>query len=285
MLDFLAQLTDFDVTSENLVKEPNLAFALQKAEKKLRDATGTDILFLFPSGSVLNLDLIAKIAGVEVNKATIPLLISDIDILMLTDNLSDYSQQEALSQTAEHYNPVINRFLLSTIGKELCEVYNLTLFPSEFSNPKVFIPTIGEEIRDNVSVLREGIRRAVGGLKLIKLSGRGNYDDKFRETLNSAYDMAKETYDNNEFRELLAEEVSSQLGISIAPDELINYQGNILHRIAEEFEKVNPYMVKTKHIQRALKIRFNRNPSPTEVSEIHHELSDKGYPLQPLPEN
>ncbi len=268
------------------IGEPHICSAFLTVESKIKQALDRDNFFIFPMGSVLNLKLMAQIAGVNVDRYSIPQLIGDIDVVMITDELNDESSRTNLDHLSLKLNPILNRYLRIYTSIELCETYNLNLFPIEFANPKTYIPTEGESIEDNVSVLIEGIRRAVGGLRLAKFFEKGDFSGTFYDTLQVAFqtDQFQQHY-NQEFKEELAKKLQKAgepLGLNIDYSDEVAFDGNILHKIANEFDKVNPYMLKIKHIKRALNLRLQRVPTLEEVGEVHNLLLSKGYSVQPF---
>ncbi len=259
--------------------QDHVYLAITKVEKRMRKELKKEEFFVFPSGSFLNLRLMAEIAGVEVTAETIPELMKDIDIIMLTDSIPDGSEgMKVFFKLAEKkLDPAVSKFLEKNTGLERCWVYNLQLYPAEFANPEVYIPHSEviepEDNIDNAIVIVAGIKRVLEGINMASLFGRGDFYSRLIETLEIAFSSDKfKRRDTPEFREFLTQNLND--------DTIIDYQGNILIYIAEKLYKPGFPPIKLKHIKRALKLKFGRYPDDAEVEWVIDDLSAKGYRVQ-----
>lgn len=252
-------------------------FAISESEKRLRDELGKENFFVFPLGSFLNLRLMAEIAGVDLTSETIPELLGDIDILMLTDILTPEEERAFYDLVVDRLEPVVNRYLRIHTGLELCWVYNLQLHPTQFANPEVYIPIYDvnsfEDSIENAGLTIAAIHRVLEAINMASLFGSGEFYSDLIKTLEIAYatDKFKER-DTLEYRKKVAEELNDQ-GI-------VTYQGNILIYIAEKLYNPGFPALKQKHIKRALKLKLGRVPTENEIQSITNELITKGYNVQ-----
>lgn len=257
------------------IYQDHIFYAINESENKLKAELGTENFFVLPMGSFLNLRAMAEIADIQLNKHTIPLLLNDIDILTITDILSP-EQEAKFYNLVERLDPIINRFLRINTGIELCWVYNLQLHPVQFDDPDAytFIPeeTTSEAYIEAAELTIASIKRALEAINMSNLLGKGDYYEKFLQTLDISFTKNL----NGQITPGFLNAISAKLRDPV----VLSYNGNFLQYVASTLYEPGFPALKLKHIKRALKIKYKTQPSDYQVRLVASELSFKGYRIQ-----